>query len=184
MTPFFPFPIYYVVECLKQFFNSDIYEEISQLSDNQWLELEQFPFFYFEDFKIFAVLDFAFRRNDQIIIYDWKTGREDPKKDKFQLACYGLFAIHKWNIKADKVKLVDFYLSNGNQNEFIFEDFEIDEIQDLIMNSIDEMIDILDDPQANIASEDSFFSTENMKTCEYCNYQKICPRGNSNFFEN
>ena len=165
-----------VVECLKQFFNSDVYEEISLLSDNQWLELEQFPFFYLEDFKIYAVLDFAFRRNDEIIIYDWKTGREDPEKDKLQLACYGLFTTQKWNIEAANVKLVDFYLSNGNQNEFIFADFEIDKIQNQIFNSIDEMKHILDDPQENIAREDGFPFTENEQTCKYCNFNKMCPK--------
>ena len=165
-----------VVDCLKKFFNSDVYEEISQLSDNQWLELKQFPFFYLEDFKIYAVLDFAFRKNDEIFIYDWKTGREDPEKDKFQLACYGLFAAQKWNIKTDKVKLVDFYLSNDNQNEFSWEDFEIDEIQDQIINSINEMIDMLDDPQKNIATEDCFQFAESDQVCLYCNYKKICPR--------
>ena len=165
-----------VVECLKKFFNSDVYKEISQLSDNQWLELEQFPFFYLEDFKIYAALDFAFRRNYEIIIYDWKTGREDPEKDKFQLACYGLFAIHEWNIKSDKVKLVDLYLSSGNQNEFSLEDFEINEIQDRIMNSTNEIIDMLDDPQKNIAREDCFSFSDNEQICHYCNYSKICPK--------
>jgi len=165
-----------VVECLKQFFNSDVYKEVSQLSDNQWLELEQFPFFYLEDFKIYAALDFAFRKNDEIIIYDWKTGREDKEKDKFQLACYGLFAINKWNIKADKVKLVNFYLSSGNQTEFKFEDFEVDKIQDRIMNSIEAMTDMLDDPQTNLAPENCFPFAEVEQVCLYCNYKKICPR--------
>ena len=165
-----------VVECLRLFFNSDVYEEISQLSDNQWFELEQFPFFYLEDFKIYAVLDFAFRRNDEIIIYDWKTGRENPEKDKFQLACYSLFAIHKWNIESAKVKLVDFYLSKDNQNEFRLEDFKIDEIQDRIMNSIIEMIDLLDNAQGDIATEERFPFTDNEQICHYCNYGKICPK--------
>ena len=165
-----------VGECLEQFFSSGIYQEILQLSEDQWLELEQFPYFYLNDVKIYAVLDFAFRRKDEIIIYDWKTGREDPEKDKFQLACYGLFAIDKWNIKADKVKLVDFYLSNDNQNEFILTDFEIDEIQHQIINSINEMNDLLDDPQKNIAIEDCFPFTENEQICRYCNYSKICPK--------
>jgi CRISPR/Cas system-associated exonuclease Cas4 (RecB family) len=165
-----------VVVCLRNFFNSDIYEEISQLSDNQWLELEQFPYFYLRDFKIFAVLDFAYRRNDEIIIYDWKTGREDPEKDKFQLACYGLFATQKWNFKPENVKLVDYYLSSGNQNEFYLRDFKIDEIQDRIINSIDEMIYLLDNPQGNIATEDRFPFTENEQICKYCNFNKICHR--------
>ena len=165
-----------VVKCLKHFFNSDLYEEISQLSNNQWLELEQFSFFYLENIKIYAVLDFAFRRNNKIIIYDWKTGREEPEKDKFQLACYGLFATHKWNIEPENLKLVDFYLSSSNQNEFNFEDFEVAQIHDRIMNSIDEMNDMLDDPQENIAREDSFHFVKNEKICNFCNFNKICPK--------
>ena len=165
-----------VLECLKQFFNSDVYEEISQLSDNQWLELERFPFFYLEDFKIYTVIDFAFRRDDEIIIYDWKTGKENPKKHKFQLACYCLFANQKWNIKAEKVKLVDFYLSNDKKNKFSLEDFEIDKTQDQIINSINEMNDMLDNPQKNIANEDCFPFAEIDQVCLNCNYKKICPR--------
>jgi CRISPR/Cas system-associated exonuclease Cas4 (RecB family) len=165
-----------VVECLKQFFSSDIYQEILQLSENQWLELEQFPYFYLNDVNIYTVLDFAFHRNDEIIIYDWKTGRENPEKDKFQLACYGLFAIQKWNTKGENINLVDFYLSSGNQNEFNFEDFEVAKIQDQIMNSTDEMIDMLDDPILNIAREDLFPLTDNVQTCNYCSYSKICPK--------
>jgi len=165
-----------VVECLKQFFNSDVYKEVSQLSDNQWLELEKFPFFYIKDLKIYAALDFAFRKNDEIFIYDWKTGREDPDKDKFQLACYGLFATDRWKIKGDKVKLVDFYLSSGNQNELSLENFKTDEIHDQIMNSINEMLDLLDSPQENIAAEDRFHFTENQQICNYCNFKKICTK--------
>lgn len=167
---------YNAVECLSQFFNSDVYKEISQLSDNQWLELEQFPFFYLKGYKIYAVLDFAFRRNDEIIIYDWKTGRKNPEKDKFQLACYGLFAIQKWEIKPEKVKLADFFLSNGEQYDYNFKDFELDQIQEYILNSIDEMKDMLDNPQENIAREDNFIFSEDKQTCKYCNYYKICPK--------
>ena len=126
--------------------------------------------------KIYAALDFAFRKNDEIFIYDWKTGREDPDKDKFQLACYGLFATDRWKIKGDKVKLVDFYLSSGNQNELSLENFKTDEIHDQIMNSINEMLDLLDSPQENIAAEDRFHFTENQQICNYCNFKKICTK--------
>ena len=135
-----------VVECLKLFFDSEVYKEILKLTENQWLEMEQFSYFYLNDIKIYAVLDFAFRRNDKIIIYDWKTGKEDTEKDRFQLACYGLFAIQKWDIKSENVILTDYFLSNGKQNEYNFKNFELDQLQDKIKNSIVEMKDKLDDP--------------------------------------
>ena len=165
-----------VVECLKLFFDSKVYKEILKLTENQWLEMEQFPYFYFNDVKIYAVLDFAFRRNDKIIIYDWKTGKEDAERDRFQLACYGLFAIQKWAIKQEKVKLVDFFLSNGDQYDYNFKNFELNQIKEYILNSIDEMRDKLDDQQENIARENSFPFTENEKICKYCNYYKVCQK--------
>lgn len=165
-----------VVECLKLFFNSDVYMEILKLTENQWLEMEQFPYFYFNDVKIYAVLDLAFRRNDKIIIYDWKTGKEDAERDRFQLACYGLFAIQKWDIKPENVILIDYFLSNGKKNEFRFVDFESDQIQDYILNSIDEMKKMLEDTEENIAREDNFPFTDNEQASRYCNYSKICPK--------
>ena len=165
-----------VVECLKLFFDSKVYKEILKLTENQWLEMEQFPYFYFNDVKIYAVLDFAFRRNDKIIIYYWKTGKEDAERDRFQLACYGLFAIQKWDIKPENVILTDYFLSNGKQNEYNFKNFELDQIQDYIKNSIVEMKDKLDDPQENVTRENSFLFTENEQICKYCNYYKVCPK--------
>jgi len=165
-----------VVKCLKLFFNSDVYMEILKLTENQWLEMEQFPYFYFNDVKIYAILDFAFRRNDEIIIYDWKTGRENPEKDKFQLACYGLFATQKWDIKPENVKLVDFFLSNAKLNEYKLIDFNLDQIQKNIWSSIVEMQDMLDDLQGNIAREERFPFSQNEQICHYCNYNKICTK--------
>jgi hypothetical protein len=166
----------HVVECLKLFFSSEIYKEILQLSDNQWLKLEQFDNFYFKDEKIYAAPDFAFYKDDEIIVYDWKTGKEDPERDMFQLACYGLFATQKWEINFEKLKLVDFFLLNGNQNEYKFGDFDLDHIREYIRNSIKEMKDKLDDPEENIAREDSFSFTDNKQNCKYCNYYKVCPK--------
>lgn len=165
-----------VVECLKRFFNSDVYAEIAQLSDNQWLELEKFPYFYLDDFKIYAAIDFAFRINDEIFIYDWKTGKEDSEKDRFQLACYGLFATHKWNIRPKNISLVDFYLSGEYQNKYKLSTFDLNEIQTQICSSIRKMQSLLDDSRENIASEMKFCLTEDSKTCEFCSFKKICPR--------
>ena len=165
-----------VVECLKLFFDSEVYKDILKLTENQWLEMEQFSYFYFNDVKIYAVLDFAFRRNDKVIIYDWKSGKEDAERDRLQLACYGLFAIQKWDIKPENVILTDYFLSNVKQNEYNFKNFELDQIQDYIKNSIVEMKDKLDDPQENVTRENSFLFTENEQICKYCNYYKVCPK--------
>lgn len=164
----------HVVKCLKLFLNSNVYREIKKLSSKQWLEIEQFSSFFFRDIKIYSVFDFAYRHNDEVTISDWKTGKEEPDKHKHQLACYGLFAMKKWKLKPEHIKLEEFYLSSGKLNEYNLNKFDLDDIQKNIWISIEEMQNMLDDRKANIAIENQFAYTENTKICGYCNYQKIC----------
>ncbi|MBA7490478.1 hypothetical protein ES702_01016 [subsurface metagenome] len=166
----------HVVECLKLFFDSNVYKDILQLSSKQWLEVEQFSSFFYRDIKIYAVFDFAYRNSDEVIIYDWKTGKKENDKHKLQLACYGLFATKKWEIKPEHVKLMEFYLSSSKQNEYNFSEFDLDNIQKHIWSSIGKMQNKLDDPQANIASEDRFLCSENKQICQHCNYLRICSK--------
>jgi hypothetical protein len=166
----------HVVECLKVFFDSNLYKEILRLSADQWLEVEQFSSFFYRDIKIYAVLDFAYRSGDEVLIYDWKTGKEEIYKNKLQLACYGLFAENKWKAKPENIKLGEFYLSSGKLNEYILAELDIDDIQKYIWTSIEKMQNLLDDPQANLANEDRFSFSESEKICRYCNFLKICPR--------
>jgi len=163
-----------VVKCLNQFFSSNVYNEILELSGNQWIEIDKFSYFHLNNKKIYAVLDFAFRKDNELIIYDWKTGKENLEKDKFQLACYGLFAVKKWDIDPKNVKLVDFYLSTEKQNEFRLGDLDLDQIENYIFISIDEMEKLLEDPIGNIAKEENFPFKENKEICNFCNYKKIC----------
>jgi CRISPR/Cas system-associated exonuclease Cas4 (RecB family) len=163
-----------VVKCLNQLFSSRVYSEILELSGNQWIEIDKFSYFHLNNKKICVALDFAFRKDNEIIIYDWKTGKENPEKDKFQLACYGLFAVQNWDINPENVKLVDFYLSTGKQNEFRLSNFDLKQIENYILNSLDEMENLVEDPIENTAKEENFSPTENKEICNYCNYKKIC----------
>ena len=166
----------HVVKCLTIFFDSDVYGLIFQLSSGQWLEVEKFSSFQYDDVKVYVVPDFAFRDKEEIVIYDWKTGKEEADNHKLQLVCYGLYAIQQWSFKSKQIRTVEFYLSSGKQNEHHLTDFELDPIRQYIGNSIKAMKDMLDDPQANVASEDRFSFVENEQVCKYCNYCKACPR--------
>lgn len=166
----------HVIKCLNNFFDSDIFGLICELSDEQWLQIEDFTHFQFDDVKVYVVPDFAFQDKDDIVIYDWKTGKEKGDNHKMQLACYGLYAIQQWSVKPEQIKTVEFYLSNGKQNENRLTDFELDPVHQYIGNSIETMKDLLDDPQANVANEDQFEFTENEQVCRYCNFRKVCPR--------
>ncbi len=167
----------HVADCLKSFLNSAVYEDIFLLSPDQWLEVEEFSSFYDQNvgIKIYSVFDFAFRKNGKVIIYDWKTGKEDHRPHKLQLACYGKFATIKWDLNPDQVQLREFNLSNGQTHELSLEEFDLDDINTHILNSIEDMLNCLEDRQTNTAVEESFAFTDHRKNCEYCNYLKVCP---------
>jgi len=166
----------HVVDCLKLFFNSKVYGDIFNLSPDQWLEVEEFSSFYDQGIKIYSVFDFACRKNEEVFIYDWKTGKDEHNLFKIQLACYGLFATTKWGLKPDQVQLREFNLSNGNMYEVSLEEFDLDDIHKHIWNSIGDMLNCLEDRPTNTAVEERFTFTENLKICKYCNYLRICPR--------
>ena len=165
----------HVVECINNFFKSDIYKRILQLSIEQWLEAEKFSHFMLNGIKVYVVPDFAFRNEDEIVIYDWKTGKEETN-NKLQLGCYALYAIQKWSVKPEQIRTVEFYLSSGNHNEYNLTNLELEQDCKYIAKSAKAMKDLLDDQSSNIATEEQFSLSEVEQVCQYCNYQKICPR--------
>ncbi len=166
----------HVVDCLKLFMNSKVYEDIFHLSPDQWLEVEKFSSFYDNGIKIYSVFDFVSRKNEEVFIYDWKTGKDEHNQHKLQLACYGLFATRKWGLNPEQVKLREFNLSNGKMYEMSLVEFDLDDIHNHIRNSIEDMLNCLENRQTNLAIEERFDLSENSKYCERCNYFRICPR--------
>lgn len=166
----------HVEGCLKLFLHSKVYEDISRLSPDQWLEVEEFSSFYDNGIKIYSVFDFVCRKNEVVFIYDWKTGKDDHNQHKLQLACYGLFATRKWGLNPEHVKLREFNLSNGKMYEMSLEEFDLDDIHNHIRSSIEDMLNCLEDRQTNLAIEERFDLSVNRKDCERCNYVRICPR--------
>ena len=165
----------HVVECLNNFFKSDVYKRILQLSNEQWLEVERFSHFIFDDIKVYVVPDFAFRSGDEIFIYDWKTGKEEAN-NKLQLGCYGLYATKQWSIKPEQISTVEFYLSSGIDKESNLTNKELDQVCKYITKSVEAMKGLLDNSLSNIASEEKFSFPEYEQVCQYCNYRKICPQ--------
>lgn len=166
----------HVDDCLKLFLHSKVYEDIFNLSPDQWLEVEEFSSFYDNGIKIYSVFDFVCRKNEVVFIYDWKTGKDEHNQYKMQLACYGLFATRKWGLKPEQVRLREFNLSNGKMYEIFLEEFDLDDIHNHIRSSIEDMLNCLEDRQTNLAIEERFELSVNRKDCERCNYVRVCPR--------
>lgn len=167
-----------VVECLKTFFNSNVFNIIYNLSKESYLEVENLATFNLHDINVYVKLDFAYLENSEIVIYDWKTGKLEEDKHKLQLSCYSLYAAQKFNTKPESIKTVEFYLSSGKTREKKLNDTELNHTCQYIQNSARNMKDLLDDEKINLASENRFDFAENEKSCNYCNFRKVCSRWN------
>jgi len=166
----------HVVKCLSTFYRSNVYKMIKGLSKDKWLEVEQFSSFVLDGTKIHVVLDFSCRRDDKILIYDWKTGKSNAERNDLQLACYSFYAIEKWRVDPLQVSTVEFNLGAGTENRFHLEGIDLNSISNRINSSIRDMKQLLTDPETNTANEDLFSFVEGEKTCRFCNFKRICPR--------
>ncbi len=159
--------------CIINFYNSDIAIEIKKAPTEDWITLEDFLSFNFEENKIFLSIDFAIKKGDEIILYDWKTGKERFADYKLQLACYSLYISKKFDISPTKIKAKIFNLAIDKEDTFEITEKVLEEMKDYIRESIKKMKGLLDNPILNTASDENFPKAEDYH-CKRCNYYKIC----------
>jgi CRISPR/Cas system-associated exonuclease Cas4 (RecB family) len=114
-------------QCLRNFYDSDTFGMLKELPRKMWLEVEDFSSFNLNNTKIWAVLDCSFRTGDDgITIIDWKTGKKMSKDVSMQLSCYAMYAMDKWGVDPEKVKLIEYNLLANQGAEFNVSGAEIE----------------------------------------------------------
>jgi hypothetical protein len=108
-----------VEKCVRNFYNSETFAMLKGIPQENWLEIEDFSFFYLDAKKIWAVIDCSFRTDDGITIIDWKTGRKTTGDSSLQLSCYAMYGREKWNVKPEKIRLVEYNLLSDQKAEFL-----------------------------------------------------------------
>jgi hypothetical protein len=99
------------VQCLKNFYASETFDLLKDLPHQMWLEVEDFSSFNLNNAKVWAVLDCSFRtEGGGITIIDWKTGKSMSEDVSMQLSCYAMYAMEKWKVDSEKVKLIEYNL--------------------------------------------------------------------------
>ncbi len=166
----------HVVHCLNNFFQSAVYKKITGLPKENWLEIENLSYFVYNGIKIYVTLDFACREGDSIVIYDWKTGKEQKGGLNLQPACYGMYAEQRWYAAPEKIRLTEFFLHENREKTLTLTQLDLEKAQEYIRDSIAGMMDLLEDSRSNLAAEKRFSFTQNQNLCRSCHFYKICPR--------
>lgn len=165
----------HVEECLRNFYESKVYQGISSLPKENWLEIEEFSHFWLDYVKVYVSLDFAFKNGKDIIIYDWKTGRsQKTERENIQLACYALYAMEKWEVPIGNIKTIEYNLARNEPYESPVDEAVIEGVKEYMRGSIRDMKELLRDEDLNEAVENDFTKATNENVCLKCNFRKVC----------
>jgi len=132
--------------------------------------------FHLDQTKIWAVLDCSFRTEDgDITIIDWKAGRSMSEDVSMQLSCYAMYAMEKWGIDPENVKLIEYNLLANQGADFNISGSEIQNAKAYIKGSIADMQSLLVDVDENVPKEEAAFQkVEDEKVRADCNFRKVC----------
>ncbi len=161
-----------VVTSLHSFYDSGLLEKIDSLPRENILAVDVLDFFELEKVKIFAAPDFALR-DKGCVLYDWKTGKPSDK-DIQQLSCYVLYALEKWHVPQEEIKVVPVYLAEDNCSLSPVQPHSPAEMKEFILESIGQMRAVLYDPAVNKADPELCPKTEEPWRCKNCRFQEIC----------
>ena len=165
----------HVEQCLRNFYSSELFPILKSIHMHDWLEVEDFSFFYLDNTKIWAVIDCSYKTNDGVTIIDWKTGRGITEDLSLQLSCYAMYGMDKWKVSPENIKIIEYNLLSNQNVEFSIIKGEILNTRAQIQGSIADMKSMLVDIEKNIPKDESFFmkiSDERIR--ERCNFKKIC----------
>ncbi len=164
-----------VFKCLDHFFASKIRETILGTKIENWLPIDALDSFEFQGVTVFVAPDFAVRNpQGNALVIDWKTGWPSKSADRIQIVCYGLFAHEKWGVEPLRAIGELHYLLNDTIDIVTLDEAAFEEGKTHIRSSIDQMQGLLTDVEANEAEMDRFPQTDDVRTCERCNYRKLC----------
>jgi CRISPR/Cas system-associated exonuclease Cas4 (RecB family) len=163
-------------QCLRNFYASETFAMLRDLPRRMWLEVEDFSSFNLNNTKIWAVLDCSFRTDDGgVTIIDWKTGKSLSQDVSMQLSCYAMYAMDKWGIDPENVKLIEYNLLANQGVEFTVTDVEIENTKAYIAGSIADMQSLLVDVGENVPKEErAFQQVEDDRIRSSCNFNKVC----------
>ena len=162
-----------VTKSIRNFYQPELWEKFSKLPKENFLSIDELDNFDFEGVKVFAVPDFAVRDGNECLLYDWKTGKQN-EKDIWQLSCYQHYAISKWEMLAEQIRIIPVYLTQDELLPSPIEAIAPEEIKDYIRQSIEKMKSILIDSRENKADIKSCPKTADLWRCKNCRFQEIC----------
>jgi hypothetical protein len=136
------------------------------------------PWFVHDDkFAVYANFDFLTKQNGEIAIYDWKTGKRAFGQESVadQLMTYAAFAIDKWKVDHEKIKLYAVWVDSGSIQEVDCDPSEIERIVEIWKKYQSDWAQRLTQVNGNgDRLFEMFPMTNDPRTCAFCKF-RTCP---------
>ncbi len=163
-------------ECVTNFFNSDVFQYLQSINPSNYLMIEDFGTFDFEGTTIWVKLDLALKEGNNLLIFDWKTGKVRQVDMDVQLACYGLYCSEKFGYLPENILCKRYNVFLNTLDEFNINPELIFDVKDYMTKSISSMKNILADEENNTAHVDDFKVTPDDEICKHCHFKKVCSK--------
>lgn len=140
-----------------------------RIEGSEHLRHEKFDEVTVGDVVATVKVDLACRTADgTIVVYDWKTGRENPAyESELQLGAYVLWASRYYGTAPVKVRSELAYLATGNVRRHEFSDKQLDRVGRLIVSDFKRM---------NRSYEMGAFPPDpGLWKCQGCRFATVCP---------
>jgi hypothetical protein len=158
--------------CLERFFSSGVLDVIALSEPRSW-RIEEKAEWQVEGIQVMAIADLALPAEGRLVIYDWKTGRDDGAYDA-QLGVYGLAAREVWGYAPAQTVLRLLYLGDGVLKEHAFSEAQAEDAGRAIAEGAGKMLALLTDRARNTAHRDAFPMTPDRARCDPCFFQELC----------
>ena len=172
-----------VHDLAQNFIESEAYDFIKSLPVNAIKEIDQpFQTFDLKDvpvlgrLRVFAVPDVLLKLDNEVQIIDWKTGNVESQSINMQAGIYRLYAHLKYGNPEEEITVYIADLNNGQNVPPPGGTPTLGEAESFMRNSIQSMLDNMDDIFYNTVSIRNYPMTPDTGKCQHCSFKRVCWR--------
>jgi hypothetical protein len=158
---------------LDNFFNSEKFQNLKNGGKKETSIIEGKAKFEIEDFvKVDGVIDIMFSESDQLIIADWKTGKNPEEDTSLQLLTYALWAIEKEGTAIKNIKIQKAYLHEDALIDLDFSENNLLRARFRIVQDAELMKEM--EGFAKKGTFEAFEKCNQPNVCKHCQFQEVC----------
>ena len=166
-----------MAEALHRFATDPALDRFRAAARTSGAVIERLEDFVLPDFDIgmYAKIDLLYHTPTELVIVDWKSGKDADSESRFQLAAYVLWGVHAYAVPAETIQCITVYLRTGRTWAASLDPLEIDNAIRTIDLQVQEMVEL---HSAGLAGhEHVFLKNPSPKRCRLCSFLPVCSEG-------